>query len=182
MPGSRFTGIQSERILRQVYVNWVATVRPMAEAREAWRKHLLFLESQAGRLPSGAVDRAGVSYYALLLGDTTRSLAIADSLVREQPTSRSSRFRLAVYRALVGDRPGALQTEQAALALPAPRLDRGATEYWRAGIALSLGDRDGAVRLLRDAVRQGVTMTSVYSNELFRTLHGYAPFEALITR
>jgi len=65
---------------------------------------------------------------------------------------------------------------------------RGRTEYWRARIAAVLGDRDGAVMLLRQALAAGFACTyhevpfseACHRDMDFESLRGYAPFDELL--
>jgi len=45
-----------------------------------------------------------------------------------------------------------------------------------------LGDRDGAVELLRDAIAQGAVdvWDQLHSEPAFAALHGYPPFDELL--
>ena len=53
--------------------------------------------------------------------------------------------------------------------------------YWRATIAASLGDKEGAVRLINEALAAGARkMPEIHRLEEFQSLHGYGPFEAIL--
>ena len=64
----------------------------------------------------------------------------------------------------------------------------GRTEYWRARIAAVLGDRDGAVALLREALAAGFACTyhevphseACHRDMDFELLRGYPPFDELL--
>ena len=62
---------------------------------------------------------------------------------------------------------------------------RGAT-LWRARIVLALGDRDQAIGLLRQAVNEGVSFSSLVYGDRFHVdvdlepLFGYPPYEEIV--
>ncbi|MCG3193519.1 MAG: Serine/threonine-protein kinase PknD [Thermoanaerobaculia bacterium] len=97
---------------------------------------------------------------------------------------------LGVTGARRGDRAGADRIS-GALARTWSRYNLGTDTLWRARIAAVLGDRDGAVTLLRECVAQGGGYTKV-ERELYgyglnyqhlmdlETLRGYPPFEELV--
>ncbi len=165
------------------YTSYVASLRPGPEGRNLVQSQVKYLESSAGLLPNGKVNRGAIWYWVTLLGDTVRSLAMADSLAREQPGNRFGPLRIAIAHAFAGRRAEAVKAEDAGLAIPTPSRDNGGTEFWRAVIATGLGDKEKAVRLLRDSMRLGVNATDIYLwGPVFSSLHGYPPFEALIVR
>jgi hypothetical protein len=69
-----------------------------------------------------------------------------------------------------------------------PPFSFGRTPYWRARIAAVLGDRDGALALLREAVAHGFVCTvrwgppweDCHREMDFESLRGYAPFDELM--
>ena len=58
---------------------------------------------------------------------------------------------------------------------------RGSEQYWRGAILASLGRKDEAVALLKEAATRGHGMAAWHYVAPLFALHGYAPFEALIT-
>ena len=56
----------------------------------------------------------------------------------------------------------------------------GENTFWRAAIVGALGERELAVQLLQQANREGQQMQSWHYVAALDSLHGYAPFEALI--
>jgi hypothetical protein len=73
------------------------------------------------------------------------------------------------------------RTVSDSLAAHVPKWDRGRTPYWRAAILAELGDREQAMRLLTTATKLGLWMWNWHSDLALRALHGYRPFDALIT-
>ena len=78
------------------------------------------------------------------------------------------------------------RVEAEALAGRLAAINRG--PYWRARIAALLGDRDGAVALLRQAIAQGISCAVRWGPGIedchremdFESLRGYAPFDELL--
>jgi predicted Zn-dependent protease len=52
--------------------------------------------------------------------------------------------------------------------------------YWRARIAAILGDKEGAVNLLRQATKEGHYYSSIHPTEDFESLAGYPPYVQLM--
>jgi hypothetical protein len=52
--------------------------------------------------------------------------------------------------------------------------------YWRACIASVLGEKELAVRLLRESLNQGQTYSRLYSDIDLEPLYDYPPFKELI--
>jgi tetratricopeptide (TPR) repeat protein len=78
-----------------------------------------------------------------------------------------------------GDRAAALTVDAALAAWPAPHL-LGRHTYWRARIAALLGERERAMGLLREALRQGRTYLVVHVEADFVALHGLPAFQELV--
>jgi serine/threonine protein kinase/tetratricopeptide (TPR) repeat protein len=100
-------------------------------------------------------------------------------LVRYVPKSIAVLGRLGTVAAKLADSTGA---ERMAASLASNRVNhaRGQDTYWRAAIAASLGHREKAVSLLRQALREGVSIgVVVHRLEEFQSLRGYPPFETL---
>ena len=75
------------------------------------------------------------------------------------------------------------------LATRNPPWSGGRSPYWRARIAAVLGDRDGAVTALREAIAQGISCAMHLSTGTIEDCHreidveslrGYAPFDELL--
>jgi hypothetical protein len=58
---------------------------------------------------------------------------------------------------------------------------RGERAYWRAAVVAELGEHEQAMMLLRESTRAGQSMASWHADEALRSLHGYPPFEQLLT-
>jgi hypothetical protein len=62
-----------------------------------------------------------------------------------------------------------------------PRFDKGGPTYWRAAIAAQLGDKQQAVRLLNQAITEGVAIgATMHRNPELQSLHDYGPFKEIL--
>jgi tRNA A-37 threonylcarbamoyl transferase component Bud32/TolB-like protein len=94
---------------------------------------------------------------------------------------------LGVSEARLGHRAEAEQLSSRLASMDRP-FAYGRSQYWRSRIAAVLGDREGAVSLLRQAIAQGLTcavrwgfpMESCHRDIDFEPLRGYPPFDALL--
>ncbi|MCX5910413.1 MAG: hypothetical protein NTV04_00660, partial [Deltaproteobacteria bacterium] len=79
-----------------------------------------------------------------------------------------------------GNREGALRISQELKDNKTPNL-LGSPTYWRARIATLLGDNEGAVNLLLDAIKQGLNYQWLYSSpQDFESLQDFPPFQQLM--
>jgi hypothetical protein len=88
--------------------------------------------------------------------------------------------RVAVWAARWGDTSRARVTADSIAGTTSVEGRRGQREYWRAVILAELGQREQAVRLLREARRLGAIQSQWHWADALRALHGYPPFEALV--
>ena len=88
---------------------------------------------------------------------------------------------LGVTAARRGDRDEAMRWSDELTGITNPYI-RGANKLWQALIAATLGDRDVAVNLLRDAFREGLYVTrSIFDYDMdLDSLRDYQPFIDLI--
>jgi tetratricopeptide (TPR) repeat protein len=157
--------------------------------REASMKMLArSLEALQGCPPEDAKTQGTRGMRALLLrleGHGDEAQAIYDQLARETPADRA--WQLAADRgvcaALRGDRAQALRVSDELSRLDRPFL-LGENTYARARIAAQLGDKGGAVDLLRTAFAQGayvsIDLNWLHLEPSLEGLRGYPPFEELI--
>ncbi len=87
---------------------------------------------------------------------------------------------LAVVSAQQGDTLRARATADS-LGMQESARTAGVRDYWRAAILGQLGEREQAVTLLRQSTHEGQTMDGWHADEALRALHGYPPFDQLIT-
>ncbi len=106
------------------------------------------------------------------------------AIVRFAPLARSTtRIEMAGYLALAhaarGDRVRARAAADSLGALQRAWLF-GAHTFWRAAILGALRERDQSVQLLQQAHREGQEMQQWHYTTALASLHGYAPFDALV--
>jgi tRNA A-37 threonylcarbamoyl transferase component Bud32/TolB-like protein len=100
-------------------------------------------------------------------------------LAVEDPTVMP-RARIASSAALRGDTATARRMSDSLSGVKIP-YSFGEVPYCRAAIAASLGDKEGAVRLINEALAAGARkLPEIHRVEEFQSLRGYAPFEAIL--
>jgi hypothetical protein len=103
-----------------------------------------------------------------------------DSLHRTEPHNVDYLGFLGASEARLGDRRSAA-TMDSSLALVQQPYIRGRHTLWRAQIAALLGDRDAAVRLLRQADAEGaVVAIDLHRESDFESLRDYPPFQDFV--
>jgi TolB-like protein len=171
---------------------YVAALEFRAHGRpEAYRRAIqLALDQVRG---AGGADTAGVavrSGRALVLYAAERweeARAVYAGLHAADSMNVDFLGALGVSEARLGHRTEA-ERLAGRLATINPPFSFGRTPYWRARIAALLGDRDGAVALLREAVAHGQVCTvrwgppweDCHREMDFESLRGYAPFVELL--
>ncbi len=148
-----------------------ATATRLLSLANAW------YERSPARTPTPALRLSeGV---ALLMSGKSDSAAVRFALVARDTTRIDAAGYLGLANVARGDRAGAR-----AIADSLGRLKRrwlfGVNTYWRAAIMGALGDKPLAVELLQQAASEGQTLPAWHFATALDSLHGYAPFEALI--
>jgi DNA-binding SARP family transcriptional activator/TolB-like protein len=115
----------------------------------------------------------------LWLGEYDAAVELFCELAQESPSSLDYTGYLGLALAATGRTDEAREVDKRLEVWSEPYL-HGRHLYWRAAIAAHLGDRKGAVTLLRIALAQGVTNSSLRENEDLRPLWNYPPFQALL--
>jgi len=126
-----------------------------------------------------------VALYAAERWEEARALYAG--LRRADPRNIEFLGGLGVSEARLGHRPEAAAMA-ASLAATNPPGSFGRSPYWRARIAALLGDREGAVASLREAMSQGISCAwhfgppqeDCHREMDFEPLRGYAPFDELL--
>jgi DNA-binding SARP family transcriptional activator/TolB-like protein len=107
--------------------------------------------------------------------------SLLEMLVTEYPDRLDLLGSLGVTEARLGNREVALRISTDLASLDRPYLF-GTHTRWRARIAAVLGDREDAVRLLREAFRDGLPYSIRLHRDIdFESLHDYPPFHDLLT-
>jgi len=115
----------------------------------------------------------------LLIDRPEEALALIIPLVEESSESLTNHGLHGIALALTGDLEGAEAEARWCEALDRPFLG-GSNTYWRTAILAHLGRREEAVRLLRQALQEGLSYRDRSFDPNFRRLWGYEPFEQLI--
>jgi tetratricopeptide (TPR) repeat protein/tRNA A-37 threonylcarbamoyl transferase component Bud32 len=116
-----------------------------------------------------------------LLGRYDEATSLLQGLAAEDSSNVDYSGALGMLAARRGDRTGAERIDQRLALLSRPYYF-GYPVYYRAQIAALLGERDRAVRLLRDAVARGAVdaWDHLHSEPAFAALHGYPPFDEVL--
>ncbi|MGE5731069.1 MAG: hypothetical protein ACM37U_03955, partial [Gemmatimonas sp.] len=138
----------------------------------AWRERVPI----RGRMPA----RDFVEAVAMLMDDKADSAAVRFASVARDTMRIDAAGYLALADVARGDRARARAIADSLGALRRPWLF-GEHTYWRAAIMGALGDRALAVQLLQQANAEGRQMDTWHYDAALDALHGYAPFEALVT-
>lgn len=137
----------------------------------AWRERV----PVRGRMPARDFAEA----IAMLMGGMTDSAAVRFASVAQDTTRIDAAGYLALADVVRGDRARARAIADSLGALRRPWLF-GEHTYWRAAIMGALGDRALAVQLLQQSNAEGRQMDTWHYDAALDSLHGYAPFEALV--
>jgi tetratricopeptide (TPR) repeat protein len=151
-------------------------------SRRAFRILLSEREKFPPATSPGAMDSDRSFYYIAAEWERVSPLAIA--LAKQRPESLVDQAYLGLLAARRGDRA---EAERISLRLNGMRQrfrpGPGNASYWRARIAAILGDKETAVRLLKEAFDRGFAYDytpALHFRVDFDSLRGYPPFEALM--
>jgi len=126
---------------------------------------------------SGSQSALARSYYVAERWSEARKMYAR--LSREQPDDIDLRGQLGVIAARVGDTSEAKTILGILKKINRPYLF-GAHTYWRARITSLLGEKEEAVRLLRDALSHGVSYADLHADMDLEPLRDYPPFQELV--
>ncbi len=121
-------------------------------------------------------DRALTLY---ILDRLDEAKGLLDGLRADFPAKVNYLGGLGTAAARKGEKEEALRISKELEEDKRPYLFGGPT-YWRARIAALLGDKEGAVSLLRQAIKQGFSYANLQSIVDFESLAGYPPFVQLM--
>ena len=171
-----------------VIASWELRAHGHAEAAERIARRGLAWHADRTNVTPGAssvLTQPIVNLY-LEAGDPRRGHALARQFwepVLAMPDGRlMASCMLGTAAARAGDRARAIEIGRSLVALDAADTtqDGGSYEACRARIAAALGDRDEAVRLLREAWQEGAILDFAHRFPEMAALHGYPPFDAVI--
>jgi tetratricopeptide (TPR) repeat protein len=126
---------------------------------------------------SSHLNSLGVINY--LLGKWAEAKVLFEGLHNQNPSSITYLGALGVIAARRGEKEEALKISKELEEDKSPYLF-GTPTYWRARIAALLGDKEGAVNLLRQAIKQGYRYDSIHPTEDFETLADFPPYIQLM--
>jgi serine/threonine protein kinase len=140
---------------------WLTSRPPDEEVRRRARRRL----AADVLFALGRVDSARARYIELATSDTTdipargragtTAARLGDTLTAARVSNELSRLRILYMH--------------------------GSNTYWRAAIAATIGEKELAVRLLRQSFSEGISMSGgVHRQQEFLSLRGYAPFDDLM--
>jgi len=114
-----------------------------------------------------------------MLGKWAEAKQLFEGLHSQAPDNINYFGYLGVVAVQMGDKEGALKISKQLEDDKRPYLF-GVPTYWRARIAALLGDKEGAVNLLRPAIKQGYAYSSIHPTEDFESLADYPPYIQLM--
>jgi TolB-like protein len=145
-----------------------------AEGREVAHRAVSWLRSRDPESLKGEIAVA-----LLLAGRPEEALPLIREVATQNPDIPEVRGLLGIALARTGDRPGAEAEARWLEELDLPYSDGYETEL-RASIAANLDQNDMAVRLLRQAIQEGLSFEYLHCQPLLAPLWGYEPFEQVI--
>jgi hypothetical protein len=116
----------------------------------------------------------------LYLGQPDSAKAYLERVPRSASLVDATALLAVIRYRRTGDRAAALRIADA-LGAVRERWLFGQPAYARATILAAVGDREGATRLLRDALEQGFAPFDLHFEPGLDPLRGYPPFDALVT-
>jgi tetratricopeptide (TPR) repeat protein len=137
---------------------------------------------QAEKATVGNRDSLARAFYTLDKWDEAESLIriLHNELPVDTVDGVDDYGYLGLIAARKGDRERALKISQEMKDNKSPYLF-GHPTYWRARIAALLGDKEGAVQLLQEAIKQGLDYQNLYSvPQDFESLQDFPPFQQLM--
>jgi hypothetical protein len=124
-------------------------------------------------------DRLMREAIVMLAAGQSDSAAARFAVVARDTTRIDAAGYLALAQVASGDR-GRARTVADSLGALKRRWLFGSHTLWSAAINGALGERDRAVQLLKQANAEGQPMQTWHYNDALTSLHGYAPFDALV--
>jgi hypothetical protein len=148
-----------------------------AVAKQLMTKARAWIAVHPQRAPSP--DRLMREARVMLVAGSPDSAAARFAVVARDTTRIEAAGYLALAQLASGDRVRARSAADSLGALKRRWLF-GSHTFWSAAINGALGERERAVQLLRQANGEGQSMDTWHYNDALTSLHGYAPFDALV--
>jgi tetratricopeptide (TPR) repeat protein len=140
---------------------------------------LRWFEGRPAEEKGTAGNRYARAMTLYVLGKWSEAKTLFEGLQSEVPENISYLGYLGEVTARLGDRDGALKVSKQLEEDHQPYLFGNPT-YWRARFAALLGDKEGAVNLLRQTTMQGFDYSSLHPTEDFESLADYPPYIQII--
>lgn len=149
------------------------------EATRVLNQALQWYESRPEQEKASVVNRyfLGIAFY--VLGKWDKAKALFEGLHSDVPDNITYLGYIGAIAAQEGNKEEALKIAKQLEENKKP-YSFGHPTYWRARIVALLGDKEGAVSLLRQAIKQGFSYTVLHPNEDFESLVEYPPYIQLM--
>jgi serine/threonine-protein kinase len=149
------------------------------DAIQVLNQALQWFEGRPEQEKASVRNRYSQARTLYVLGKWAEAKALFEGLHNEVPDNISYLGYMGATAARTGDKEEALKISKELEDDKRPYLIGNPT-YWRARIAALLGDKEGAVKLLREATKQGYGYDSIDPTEDFESLADYPPFVQLM--
>ncbi len=125
----------------------------------------------------GYRDNQAITFF--VLGKWAEAKLLFEGLHSDVPDIIAYLGYIGAIEAQAGDKEEALKISKQLEENKKP-YSFGTPSYWRARIAALLGDKEGAVSLLREATKQGYAYSNIHPTEDFESLADYPPYVQLM--
>jgi tetratricopeptide (TPR) repeat protein len=143
------------------------------------KQALQWFESRPSEEKASWGNRFNQATTFYILGKWAEAKELYEGLHGQVPDNINYLGSLGVVAVQTGDKETALKISKQLEEDNRPYLF-GNPSYWRARIAALLGDKEGAVSLLRQAIKQGYAYLNIDPTEDFESLADYPPYVQLM--
>jgi tetratricopeptide (TPR) repeat protein/tRNA A-37 threonylcarbamoyl transferase component Bud32 len=140
---------------------------------------LQWFESRPSPEKASEDSRRGRAVTLYVLGKSDEAKAVFEGLHADFPDNSNYFGFLGAIAVQMADKEGALKIFKELEEDKRPYLF-GTPTYWRARITALLGDKEGAVNLLRQAIKQGYAYSYIHPTEDFESLADFPPYIQLM--
>ncbi len=149
------------------------------DAVEVLTQALQWFDGRPAEEKTSIENRFAQAETLYVLGKWAEAKALAEGLHSEVPDNIDYLGFLGIIAAQMEEKAGALTISKELEEDRRPYL-YGNPAYWRARIASLLGDKEGAVNLLRQATKEGFAYSAFHPTEDFESLADYPPYVQLM--
>jgi len=149
------------------------------EATRVLNQALQWFEARPSEEKASAGNRYRQASTLYVLGKWTEAKELFEGLHSDVPDNITYLGYIGAIEAQAGDKEEALKISKQLEENKKP-YSFGHPTYWRARIAALLGDKEGAVTLLRQATKQGFTYPDIHPTEDFESLADFPPYIQLM--